>query len=208
MNKWTNGQMDHAVGTDRPYVHLSICPKKLYNGLGGKKCPKNHTCQGTWYKKWTNGRKMDRRTNGTCEWGQVIAHAPACPNLSNRENLISWLLKYWSAPITAKLKHEHYYFKHPEWKWQKNVFDAHSTMKNWTSYVRVENVLSDNGFYSTASRTTVPNPAARLPLGRWEPADDHRQWWWNGLRTRGRDFVQLSPKLTFKMTTSDRRRNS
>ena len=29
--------------------------------------------------------------------------------------------------------------------------------------IRVKNVLSDNGFYSTTSRTTVPNPVSRLP---------------------------------------------
>ena len=41
--------------------------------------------------------------------------------------------------------------------------------------LRVENFLSDNGFYFTTSRTTVPNPAVRLLSGRWEPADGYRE---------------------------------
>ena len=44
--------------------------------------------------------------------------------------------------------------------------------------------------------------------GRWEFADDHRQWWWVGLRARVGDLCSRRQKLTLKMTTSDRRRNS
>ena len=39
--KWTNGQMDDVVGTDGPFAHLTICSKRLYNGLGAG----GETCQ-------------------------------------------------------------------------------------------------------------------------------------------------------------------
>ena len=37
----------------------------------------------------------------------------------------------------------------------------------------MDNVLSDNSFYSPTSWTIVPNPAVGPPPGRWEGAHDH-----------------------------------
>ena len=60
----------------------------------------------------------------------------------------------------------------------------------------MENVLSDNCFYSTTSRTTVPNPTIRPPpSGRWEAANNHSQRRGIGLRACGGDLMQPSPKI-------------
>ena len=59
----------------------------------------------------------------------------------------------------------------------------------------MDNVLSDNGFYSTTSWTILPNPAARSPSGRWEAANDRKQWLWIWLRLCGGSLIRLSPKI-------------
>ena len=54
------------MGTDRPFVHLSTCPKKLYNGLGDEKnlptkklyMRRNLVQNGQIDEKWTDGQMV------------------------------------------------------------------------------------------------------------------------------------------------------
>ena len=58
-------------------------------------------------------------------------------------------------------------------------------------------------------RQPYQNPAVRPFSDRWELADGHRQWWRTGLHACGvAIWSDRRQKLTFRMITSDRRRNS